>query len=572
MRSENWQARHAVNVAIIADTFSELAFKFEWNQHILKPSSWQSVFSEESIDLLFVESAWHGTGAVWKGMLTGANSPGTELKNLVQHCNHVGIPTVFWNKEDPAHFEDFLDTAALFDYVYTTDINKVPEYIERLGHSRVKVLPFAAQQSIHNPVRPPGWEERFLRDAAFAGTYFRHKYPERREQMETLIGGTIRAIQRTRGTFDIFSRFAGVDPNYKFPQKWQRYVRAELSYPQMLTAYRSHRAFLNVNSVVGSPSMCARRIFEITACGTPVVSAPSEAIDIFFPGGGVVQAESEQEAYDSVRALVRSAELRDRLTAVGQREIWLRHTYTHRVNQILSDTGLGHKRSVPPAVSAMISTNRPQQLAHVLGAMSSQQGVDLEVLLLCHGFDLSCGEKADLEREYGPIRWLRADTSTPLGECYNILARAASGRVVAKIDDDDLYGPYYLFEALAAMDYAGADIVGKGAHYVYLQDQDATVLRFPEGEHKYRDFVSGPTIVAKRSAVLENPFEQVWRGEDTSFLRNARDNGAVIFSSNRFGFIQVRSGKGHTWSIEDREILATGRLFSYGLASNHVIF
>ncbi|MEK8227731.1 glycosyltransferase [Oerskovia sp. M15] len=36
-----------------------------------------------------------------------------------------------------------------------------------------------------------------------------------------------------------------------------------------------------------SPSMCARRVFEITACGTPVVTTPSRAIGEFFPGRGV---------------------------------------------------------------------------------------------------------------------------------------------------------------------------------------------------------------------------------------------------------------------------------------------
>lgn len=560
--------RCSVKVGTILDTFSELAFAPEWDQVPLKHATWRQQIEDSKLDLLFVESAWHGSGDSWRHRVSRPEV----LGDLVAHCRSVGIPTVFWNKEDPVHFSDFIATAALFDYVYTTDVNMVAEYVSRLGHSRVSVLPFAAQQSIHNPVRPRGWSEESLRDSAFAGTYFRHKYPERRQQMDDLIGGAIRAAKKTRGTFDIFSRFMKTDPNYEFPKQWQQYVRGELTYEQMLTAYRSYRTFLNVNSVVGSPSMCARRIFEITACGTPVVSAPSEAIDAFFPDGGVLQAGSEQVAYDTVRALTRSPELRDRLTAVGQRQIWLKNTYTHRVDQILEDVGLGDRKYVRPTVSALISTNRPQQLEHVLAGMREQKEVELEILVLTHGFEPSVDEKAHLESRFGPVQWLTAEPSVPLGECYNILARAASGDVVAKIDDDDIYGPYYLFGQLAAMDYSGADIVGKGAHYVYLEGMDATVLRFPETEHKYRDFVSGPTIVAKRSVVLVNPFPQVWRGEDTGFLRSARDNGAVTFSAGRFDFIQVRSSGTHTWSIEDSEILATAKVSSYGLAKDHVIF
>ena len=560
--------RCSVKVGTILDTFSQLAFAPEWDQVPLMHATWRQQIEDSKLDLLFVESAWHGSGDSWRHRVSRPEVIG----DLVAHCRAGGIPTVFWNKEDPVHFSDFIDTAALFDYVYTTDVNMVPEYVSRLGHTRVGVLPFAAQQSIHNPVRPRGWSEESLRDSAFAGTYFRHKYPERRQQMDDLIGGAIRAATKTRGTFDIFSRFMKTDPNYEFPKQWQQYVRGELTYEQMLTAYRSYRTFLNVNSVVGSPSMCARRIFEITACGTPVVSAPSEAIDAFFPDGGVLQAGSEQVAYDTVRALTRSPELRDRLTAVGQRQIWLKNTYTHRVDQILEDVGLGDRKYVRPTVSALISTNRPQQLEHVLAGMREQKEVELEILVLTHGFEPSVDEKAHLESRFGPVQWLTAEPTVPLGECYNILARAASGDVVAKIDDDDIYGPYYLFGQLAAMDYSGADIVGKGAHYVYLEGMDATVLRFPETEHKYRDFVSGPTIVAKRSVVLANPFPQVWRGEDTGFLRSARDNGAVTFSAGRFDFIQVRSSGTHTWSIEDSEILATAKVSSYGLAKDHVIF
>lgn len=567
-----YMPRHKVKAAVILDKFSEMAFGYEWYQVLVTPEQWNEQLATNDVDLLFVESAWHGNDDAWQYQLTGSRAPSDALRALVDHCQKNGIPTVFWNKEDPAHFDDFIATAALFDYVYTTDVNKVPDYVERLGHDRIGVLPFAAQQSIHNPVRLRGWSEAKLRGAAFAGTYFRDKYPERRQQMDELIGGTIRAVEKTRASFDIFSRFIGVNPNYEFPEKWKQHVQGELTYTQMLTAYRSYKTFLNVNSVVGSPSMCARRIFEITACGTPVVSAPSEAIDLFFPEGGVLQAGSEPAAYDTVRALLRSPELRDRLVAVGQRQIWLNHTYTKRVDQVLGDVGLGDRKYVRPTVSALISTNRPGQVGHALKMMSQQEEVDLEVLILCHGFEVQAEDREKFEDQFGPIKWLSADPSVPLGECYNILAKAATGDVVAKIDDDDLYGPYYLFESLMAMDYAGADIVGKAAHYMFLEDMDATVLRFPETENKYRDFVSGPTIVAKRSVVLANPFPQVSRGEDTGFLRAARDAGAVTYSAGRFGFMQVRSSKGHTWSIEDQEILATADVVTYGQATEHVLF
>src|SRR5699024_1051455 len=135
----------------------------------------------EKPDLVFTESAWEGNGGSWKYHLVGATAPRPAIVELTAYCRDNGIPTVFWNKEDPPHFVDFLDTARLFDYVFTTDGDKIPDYVDRLGHDRVNLLPFAAQPAIHNPGRIRGVERD--RAVVFGGMYFRDKYPERRDQL-----------------------------------------------------------------------------------------------------------------------------------------------------------------------------------------------------------------------------------------------------------------------------------------------------------------------------------------------------------------------------------------------------
>ncbi|WRS29041.1 glycosyltransferase [Actinomycetaceae bacterium MB13-C1-2] len=564
--------RHGIRVGVIADDFSRMALQYEWEQVDLTPDNWRGHL-DTGIDLLFVESAWHGFDGTWRYRLADAKGQAAELPDLVDTCRTAGIPSVFWNKEDPVHFADFLDTARLFDWVFTTEEATVTDYQRELGHDRIGVLPFAAQQSIHNPIRPPGWDPENLRGVAFAGTYFKHKYPERKEQMDLLLSGSERAVTKQKEQLDIYSRFAGLDPNYEFPDLYQKYVRGELSYPQMLTAYRYYRIFLNANSVPTSESMCGRRVFEISACGTPVLTCPTPAISSAFPDGTIPEAVDRDEAYDWARGLLRSQQLRDHLTHLSQREIWKRHTYTNRVDHVLTQIGMEDKAYRAPTVSAMIATNRPNQLEHVLGQMAVQADINLEVLVLCHGFELSVERKTELEEQFGPVRWIEANSDLKLGELYNILARAASGEVVAKIDDDDFYGPHYLSEQLAALDYSNADVVGKAAHHVYLERIGATVLRFPEGEHKYRPFVSGPTIVAKRQAVLAHPFPDVGRGEDTGFLKAIIDGGGTIFSSSRFEFMQVRGARAeHTWDIADANVLSTGQVVAYGRALDHVIF
>ena len=162
----------------------------------------------------------------------------------MQWCREQQVPTVFWNKEDPPNYDVFLQTARLFDQVFTVDAERIPDYVRDLGHDRVGLLPFAAQPRMHTPVRQLAEP---LGEVAFAGTYFTHKHPERRAQMDVLLPAA-----QERG-LHIFSRMQAEDERYQFPKAYRRAVVGSVPYEQMLTAATAYPVFLNVNSVTGSP-------------------------------------------------------------------------------------------------------------------------------------------------------------------------------------------------------------------------------------------------------------------------------------------------------------------------------
>ena len=550
-----------VRVAVIADDFTRLALGYEWEQVEITPEDWRELTLDGDrpiVDLLFVESAWHGNGDAWQYHLTGTSAPRPAFVELVQTLRGAGVPTVFWNKEDPVHYADFLASARLFDHVFTTDSNRLADYRRDLGHDRVGVLPFAVQPAIHNPIRPRSGHAS--RDIGFGGMYFAHKYPERREQMDLLLGAADRVSPRMAHGLEIFSRYLGGDERYQFPSPLDERVVGSLDYRQMLSAYRAFKVFLNVNSVVDSPSMCARRVFEITACGTPVVSTPSPAIENFFPRDEVIQVDDQQDAEWMLRALVRSPELRDRMVHAAQRRIWSEHTYGHRVDDVLTAAGVAAPRVALPPVSLLVSTNRPHQLRHVFETVAGLVDVEVELCLLTHGFDPADG-LAGLRDEFGVenLRHVVGPAEWPLGRCLNELRGIADAEVVAKIDDDDDYGPHYLRDQLFALAYSGADVVGKQAHYVHLAGRELTALRFPEREHKFTDLVMGPTIVTTRSVLAEHPFAELGRGEDTAMLRAVGAAGGRIYSADRFNFVlerRIGTVHRHTWDAADAEILA----------------
>jgi spore maturation protein CgeB len=430
-------ARPDVRAAVILDPFSELAFRYEWDQITFGPEDWRTVLTEERPDLLFVESAWQGNDGRWRLHMTRDGRPSQELRDLVAWCRAEGIPTVFWNKEDPPNYDRFLETARLFDQVFTVDADRIPRYQEGLGHDRIDLLPFAAQPRIHNPVRRGS--KRY--DVAFAGTWFADKHPDRRTQMEYVVGPA-----REFGVH-IWSRMQKGDKRYRFPRSWRKHVVGSLPYQQMLAAYSSYKVFLNVNSVTGSKTMCSRRLFELSAAQAAVVTAPAASIEPFF-GDTVEVVEDAGQTRTALRALLSNDEYRDRLALRAHRRVFDEHLYAHRVDTVLRSIDVRNAQcrpstGRPPTVSVVVSTRRPEQLDHVLATIGRQAWRAVELVLVTHGFGVDDDDVRRRAAQAGvpEVVLVAAPQQVSLGVCMNLGVKAATGELLAKVDDDTSTGP-----------------------------------------------------------------------------------------------------------------------------------
>ena len=558
-------ARPDIRAGVILDEFSLAGFAWEFACFPLLPGV--EVHEIAALDMILIESAWAGNNGAWQHQLLSANGPSRELRRIIQVARDHGIPVIFWNKEDPPHYEDFLPLACLCDVVFTSDENMIGRYRSDLEHDRIAALPFAAQPRIHNPVRPRhGWH---LRDIAFAGMYFRHKYPERRQQMDYLLGGALVASASRKYGMEIFSRHSDANVDYQFPSEFSKRVVGSLSYKQMLTAYKAYKIFLNVNSVTDSPTMCSRRVFEMTAAGATVVSTPSPAIERLFPAGEIPVARNQSEAENLVSVLIDNPDYRDRLLHLAQRQIWRQHTYRHRVFSIL--TAAKPELLTPerrPTISLLVSSMRPDRMDHVIENVARQREVDIELLYGTHGFGADAaafGEKCD-SAGITARKTFALDAGWSLGECLNFLVDQASGSLAAKWDDDDLYGPWYLFDQFQALQYSGATVVGKRAHYMEIQEAEAVILRNAQFEHRFTHFVAGPTLMARLETFRSFPFKSVSNGEDTGFLKDILESGGTIYAADRFNYCQVRAVdvNKHTWQISADQLMKSSAVKFFG--------
>lgn len=557
--------RRSTRVAVILDPFSELAFRYEWNQVTFGPDDWREALSANPPELLFVESAWNGNGGRWRLHMTAGNKPSDELRALVGWCRERDIPTVFWNKEDPPNYDRFIETARLFDQVFTVDADRIAAYRSDLGHDRIDLLPFAAQPRIHKPVRRGRGKSL---DVAFAGTWFADKHADRRRQMEYVLGPA-----REFG-LHIWSRLQDGDRRYRFPAGYRRHVVGSLPYERMLAAYTAYKVFLNVNSVTESKTMCSRRLFELSAAQTAVVTAPAASIEPFF-GSDVEVVRDESEARLAIGVLLKHPEYRDRLALRAHRRVHDEHLYGHRVEQVLGAAGVTSKGSTADAttVSVVVPTMRPEQLDHVLRTIGKQTHRDVQLVLVLHGHDVP----ADLDEQAAAagvedLAVRRADRDVTLGACMNLGVEAADGELVAKVDDDNFYGRHYLSDLVRALDYSGADVTGKWAHLVHLEQTGANLLRFAEHEHRFTDLVQGGTLLTRRDLATELLFEDLPRRVDTTFLHRVRRAGGTVYSADRFNFVSVRRADAgsHTWQISEKELLSrSSRLLFYGDPYSH---
>lgn len=285
-----------VRMAIIADEFTTSTLKREVSLVAPTPENWRQLLSAQPVDVLFVESAWAGNSETWTRKVGYYDDDQcSDLDALTKYCRKNGIPTIFWNKEDPVHFNRFRRTAKLFDVVLTTDANCLEDYWEnRGGYMRaLGSLPFWAQAEIHNPM---GSSRPYSHSVAYGGSYYGERYAERSQELRTILEGA-----RKQG-LTIYDRQAdNPESPYKFPVALQPFVQGGLTYDEMVDAYKSHPVHVNVNSVNGSPTMFSRRVFEIAACGTPLISGKSFGVTWMFDGTvPVVRSREESELITSL--------------------------------------------------------------------------------------------------------------------------------------------------------------------------------------------------------------------------------------------------------------------------------
>ena len=251
-------------------------------------------------------------------------------------------------------------------------------------------------------------------------------------------------------------------------------------------------------------------------------------------------------------------------------------------------------------MSVLVATKRPEMMAFWPQLLAVQDYPDFEVIAALHGDAFTAADVATARSWLGErLTVLRVPGECGLGEVLNRATAAATGELVVKWDDDDLYSSRHLSDLATAHRESGATVVGKMLEYVYLASSNRTIRLEtpaagtqriclgspsppppaylgspspppagylgspappPEGFlGKSAAIFSGNTLCLAREDLQQvGGWREVPRAVDTRLLQDVLQQGGQLYRASGAGFLLMRNsraGHQHTWQITDEDLL-----------------
>lgn len=331
----------SLKIALVTDYFTADCLSAECRVRSMTPGNYSEVIGDWKPDLVFVESVFHGVTGAWRYEL--AKQPKwlrlgkpKAIFRLVEFARSRGIPTVFWNKDDGAFFDAFIDVAKAFDYVLTTDKECIERYRQQVpAHVPVDTLVMPYQPAFHDFT---GFNFTH-KEACFTGSYYRRILNERRRFLDMVFD----ACEESELCLNVFDRNhdrLSRHFEFRFPKKSQLRLHGKVPHRETAQIYKAHVVSLNVNSVTDSETMCSRRLLEILACGGIAVTNPSRSVNRYFRDycHVVNTREEAQELFSRLRHGPAREDM-DRAEA-GATYVRQNHTWVHRLAEIAAIVNL----------------------------------------------------------------------------------------------------------------------------------------------------------------------------------------------------------------------------------------
>ncbi len=228
----------------------------------------------------------------------------------------------------------------------------------------------------------------------------------------------------------------------------------------------------------------------------------------------------------------------------------------------------GHGASL---VSVVLPTCRPNLVAAAVQRIARQTYRPMELIVLLHGLRRAAlPEPAQRALADAGAKVLEFEAALILSDCLSTGTAVADGAIIAKVDDDDLYGPGYVQEAVDAVLAGKGDVVGKSEMYVHLAADRELLLWRPGASEREQDHVMGGTVAFRRELARSPGFSPGALLDMPCFLVRCRAAGCRIYATSRRHFLLRRldGEHRHTWHPDHELFRQESILLRKGLDSD----
>jgi len=552
-----------LKIALISGDRLYRALQYEGTILSLTEENWTYVLKYAKPDFVLVEPCLETATGDWRMMLTEPGLNRSQLPNLIETANQLGIPTVCWVTSDYEYLELYFSTIIMFDYVFCADDRAVPELKERGVFS--EVLYPAVQPAIYNSI-----------------IEYRNKSIER---VSGVCDGLVDIISSWKDLKSVCSEMVklGIVFFDSVNEIWQSKIQnidlptenilGTLGFEARLSLLKQANIYCSLNDGQTTRTALQWQALEAAACRVPVLSIKRSDSDDFIASF----AHCEKEVDFFLLELMRHQKdnlYRERIAQKTWRSVVDNHCFSNRIDTICKRLGINHSWSEYPSAALITPTYRLEYIDRAKNNYESMVYPNKEWVIVFNGKVSELGRVKQKIHDIPNATLIYVPRELHAGPCMNLGIQKATSDYVFRMDDDDYYGPNYLLDSMLHTRIVDYDISGKVFKFFVVEEQypNTVFSRQPKMFDFSRpaictmdkfpafSFLCGASQGGRRDFMINNPYPNFNYGAvDTcwlDFLREKSDENVSALVLDDFNFVvDRRLDDSHTWKVDMEQII-----------------
>jgi hypothetical protein len=519
----------------------------------LSKSNYFSVLRHGKIDLILIEIS-SATKVHLEKSDTGDESI-KDIRNVVSLAKEISIPSVAWITNEDSFSQFKSNVIKLFDTVFCVSKELVRQ-VNRMG-LEAHLLPPCIQPAYFNPIKESHTENKkaaliLIDEDEYSSNSIFY------EGIATLgLQYKLNKIYKKSISNEEISHQASI-PELGANLEWNESARKSV--------FESVICYVSADS---DRNKSVDRLWvelEAAACGVFVVH-----IGDFQDGDPIskssIRCQDTPAALTEIIRVQKDAIYRRRIAHKAWRQVTLNHTFAIRLATICQTIGLSRFSNDLPKVSIIAPTIRKNNINNLIKTFNNFEYIDKELIIVYNGDESITEIRQEFDDIQQNLKILSLPSDLFSGAAMNLGCMHATGFYCFRVDDDDIYGKYYVLDMVLQAQATGAAFFGKPPAPVVEESSESVYIGVSDilqSTINVRDLTSGQRWIGGNSMAFKRNIEEneifsnfIYGAADTAFQLNISDDQLVCICVDGFNLIAQRSKdiSSHTWRSEFLEIV-----------------